>query len=188
MLRNNADARRCSYFELGLPVVLQVTFYCETHKTVNTVLFIECFCVAKRKPVRSEKPKPQTTITVSLWFCGLLTSWTSLWLVTTQLTFLKFFSHSRFSAFDSKNVNWVSWFNSITHAISKVCPWVGEGSLTNSSMASQNVQLTTLSRTSHANLTWSAKFLGQLIRNKIDYTCTIKHHYSVVQVNFVTNR
>ena len=151
-------------------------------------IFIECFCVAKRKPVRSEKPKPQTTIIVSLWFCGLLTSWTSLWLVTTQLTFLKFFSHSRFSAFDSKYVNWVSWFNSITHAISKVCPWVGEGSLTNSSMASQNVQLTTLSRTSHANLTWSAKFLGQLIRNKIDYTCTIKHHYSVVQVNFVTNR
>ena len=27
MLRNNADARRCSYFELGLPVVFPV-FFC----------------------------------------------------------------------------------------------------------------------------------------------------------------
>ena len=26
MLRNNADARRCSYFELGLPVVFEVGF------------------------------------------------------------------------------------------------------------------------------------------------------------------
>ena len=26
MLRNNADARRCSYFELGLPVVKVVCF------------------------------------------------------------------------------------------------------------------------------------------------------------------
>ena len=26
MLRNNADARRCSYFELGLPVVIIVQF------------------------------------------------------------------------------------------------------------------------------------------------------------------
>ena len=71
MLRNNADARRCSYFQLGLPVVLQVTFYCETHKTPE--IFMECFCVAKRKPVRHEKPKPQTARIVSLWFCGLLT-------------------------------------------------------------------------------------------------------------------
>ena len=151
-------------------------------------IFMECFCVAEREPVRREKPKPQTTRIVSLWFCGLPTSWTSLWLVTTQSTFLKFFSHSRFSAFDSKDVNWVSWFNSITDAISKLCPWVGEGPLTNSSMASRNVQLTTLSRSSHANLTWSATFLGQVIRNKIVYTCTIKHHYGVIQLNSVTNR
>ena len=182
-----ADACRCSYFELGLPVVLQVTFYCETHKTVNTRNIHGMFLCCEER-ARREKPKPQTTRIVSLWFCGLPTSWTSLWLVTTQSTFLKFFSHSRFSAFDSKDVNWVSWFNSITDAISKLCPWVGEGPLTNSSMASRNVQLTTLSRSSHANLTWSATFLGQVIRNKIVYTCTIKHHYGVIQLNSVTNR
>ena len=93
-------------------------------------IFMGCFCVAKRRPVRSEKPKPQTTRIVSLWFCGLLTclelhcDWSlhNHRLVTTQSTFLKFFSHLRFSAFDSKDVNWVSWFNSITHAISKLCP------------------------------------------------------------------
>ena len=28
MLRNNADARRCSYFELGLPVVVTVVLFC----------------------------------------------------------------------------------------------------------------------------------------------------------------
>ena len=28
MLRNNTDARRCSYFELGLPVVVTVILFC----------------------------------------------------------------------------------------------------------------------------------------------------------------
>ena len=28
MLRNNADARRCSYFELGLPAVVTVVLFC----------------------------------------------------------------------------------------------------------------------------------------------------------------
>ena len=166
MLRNNADVRRC--LSLGCLWFYKSTFTVKLTKPWTPEIFMECFCVAKRQPVRREKPKPQTT----LWFCGLLTC--------LEL-------HCDWSL-HKKDVNWVSWFNSITHAISKLCPWVGEGSLTNSSMASRNVQLTTLSRTSHANLTWSAKFLGQVIRNKTDYTCTIKHHYSVVQVNFVTNR
>ena len=33
---------------------------------------MERYCVAKRKPKRREKPKPQTAIVVSLWFSGLL--------------------------------------------------------------------------------------------------------------------
>ena len=37
MLRNNADARRCSYFELGLPVgkplYREKTVYIKPHKT-----------------------------------------------------------------------------------------------------------------------------------------------------------
>ena len=33
MLRNNADARRCSYFELGLPVVLVALIQCATMAT-----------------------------------------------------------------------------------------------------------------------------------------------------------
>ena len=63
---------------------------------------MECYCVVKRKPIRGEKPKLQMAAVVSLWFCGLLTSWTSLRLVTTQSTFRKFFSHSHFSVFGSK--------------------------------------------------------------------------------------
>ena len=27
-----------------------------------------CYCVEKRKPIRCEKPKPQTSTVVSLWF------------------------------------------------------------------------------------------------------------------------
>ena len=40
MLLNNADARRCSYFELGLPVLRGITvviLYDETGKTLYTV-------------------------------------------------------------------------------------------------------------------------------------------------------
>ena len=35
MLRNNADARRCSYFELGLPVVLLACFYLRNRPDKN---------------------------------------------------------------------------------------------------------------------------------------------------------
>ena len=47
-----------------------------------------------------------------------------------------------------KHVNWVGRFNIITDATPKLYPSVGEWPLTDSSMASRNVQLTTLSRTS----------------------------------------
>ena len=31
-----------------------------------------CCCVARRKPIRREKTKPQTEMVISLWFCSLL--------------------------------------------------------------------------------------------------------------------
>ena len=53
-------------------------------------------------------------------------------------------------------------------------------------MAFQSVELTTLSRTSPVNLATSAEFLGQESRTRSFNT--FEHHYSVIQVEFVTNR
>ena len=33
---------------------------------------MECYYIAKRKPIRHEEPKLQTATVVSLWFCGFL--------------------------------------------------------------------------------------------------------------------
>ena len=53
-------------------------------------IFMECYYVVKRKPKRCEKSRPQTATIVSLWFLWFArTSWTLLWLVTTQSTLLK---------------------------------------------------------------------------------------------------
>ena len=41
--------------------------YCEIHKTVNT-RNMECYCVARNKPIRREITKPQTATVVNLWF------------------------------------------------------------------------------------------------------------------------
>ena len=38
MLRNNADARRCSYFELGLPMVVLVLILAFTEYTLSDEL------------------------------------------------------------------------------------------------------------------------------------------------------
>ena len=34
--------------------------------------FLECYCVARKKPIRREKTKLQARTLISLWFCGLL--------------------------------------------------------------------------------------------------------------------
>ena len=60
---------------------------------------MECYYVARNKPIRREITKPQTATCV-LSFARV--SWTLLWLASTQSTFLKFFRCSRFSEFDSK--------------------------------------------------------------------------------------
>ena len=48
-------------------------------KEINTVklgkpwtpeIFLECYCLAREKPIRREKTKPQARTLVSLWFCG----------------------------------------------------------------------------------------------------------------------
>ena len=35
-------------------------------------ILMECYCVARKKPIRREKTKPQTATVISLWFWGLL--------------------------------------------------------------------------------------------------------------------
>ena len=49
MLRNNADARRCSYFELGLPVVYAVVvkFTLQCRCRVSFKFFVGLFVVNK---------------------------------------------------------------------------------------------------------------------------------------------
>ena len=36
-------------------------------------IFMECYCVARNKPIRRKITKPQTATVISLWFRGLLT-------------------------------------------------------------------------------------------------------------------
>ena len=35
-------------------------------------IFLECYCGARKKPIRAEKTKLQARMLISLWFCGLL--------------------------------------------------------------------------------------------------------------------
>ena len=67
-LRNNADARRCSYFELGLPVCRQTLFYFSfrsfrKHRRArgNTNSVLACSqTFLFTSPVRAESPAPHT--------------------------------------------------------------------------------------------------------------------------------
>ena len=43
-------------------------FYCETHKSVNTRNIHECYCVARKKPIRRKITKPQRATITSLQF------------------------------------------------------------------------------------------------------------------------
>ena len=57
---------------------------------------MECYCVARNKPMRSKRTKPQTATVISLWFEGLL-AYPELYC---DSTFLKNFRCSWFSEFD----------------------------------------------------------------------------------------
>ena len=48
----------------------QVNFTVPPGKLLTLEIFQECYCLAKEKPVRHEKTKPQArTLIISLWFC-----------------------------------------------------------------------------------------------------------------------
>ena len=41
-------------------------------KPLTPEIFMECYCVARNKPIRRKITKPQTATVISLWFWGLL--------------------------------------------------------------------------------------------------------------------
>ena len=45
-------------------------YFSQTGKPWTPELFLECYCVARRKPIKCEKTKPQARTLISLWFCG----------------------------------------------------------------------------------------------------------------------
>ena len=45
--------------------------YCQP-KPWTPEIFLECYCVARKKLIIREKTKPQARTLISLWFCGLL--------------------------------------------------------------------------------------------------------------------
>ena len=64
-------------------------------------IFTECYCVARKKPIRNVKTTPQTETVISLWFWGLLACPELCdWWQHNQHS-QKFWC-SRFSEFDSK--------------------------------------------------------------------------------------
>ena len=62
MLRNNVDARRCSYFELGLPVVFEVGFW--------PILYF--FSAIHQRDTWTSCPPEYTWYGVILWVLGVL--------------------------------------------------------------------------------------------------------------------
>ena len=53
----------------------QLTYWMSTvtvkpRKPWTPEIFLECYCAARKKPVRREKTKPQARPLISLWFCG----------------------------------------------------------------------------------------------------------------------
>ena len=78
--------------------------------------FMECYCVARNKPVRREITKRQTAMAIIYYFVVLrfaCISWTLLWLASTQSTFLKIFRCSWFCEFDSNINNLFHFFVSL---------------------------------------------------------------------------
>ena len=49
-----------------------LTFTVKLTKPWTPEIFMECYCVARNKPIRREITKPQTATVISLWFWGLL--------------------------------------------------------------------------------------------------------------------
>ena len=62
----------CSQFCEFHSNIIFLLIYHQTRKTGTPEIFLECYCVAIKKPIRDEKTKPQARRLISLWFCGLL--------------------------------------------------------------------------------------------------------------------
>ena len=54
-------------------IIILLLLYHQTEKTGTPEIFLACYCVAIKKPIRHEKTKPQARMLISLFFCGLLT-------------------------------------------------------------------------------------------------------------------
>ena len=63
----------CSWFcEFHSNIIILLLLYHQTGKTGTPEIFLACYCVAIKKPIRHEKTKPQARMLISLFFCGLL--------------------------------------------------------------------------------------------------------------------
>ena len=54
-------------------IILAWTLTVKLTKPWTPEIFMECYCVARNKPIRRKITKPQTATVISLWFRGLLT-------------------------------------------------------------------------------------------------------------------
>ena len=72
------------------------------------ILWKLCCCVARRKPIRHEKTKPQTEMVISLWFRSLLAHPKINWQLHNQNSW-NFSGVFWFCEFDSKNHFAVFW-------------------------------------------------------------------------------
>ena len=62
----------CSPFcEFHRNVIILLLIYHQTGKTGTPERFLECYCVAIKKPIRHAKTKLQARMLISLWVCGL---------------------------------------------------------------------------------------------------------------------
>ena len=71
----NATIRSWGYFRFRFRfqnVYIFCTFTVKLTKPWTPEIFMECYCVARNKPIRREITKPQTATVISLWFWGLL--------------------------------------------------------------------------------------------------------------------
>ena len=69
-------ARECHEFANNFLLLIKIIyihgFTVKLTKPWTPEIFMECYCVARNKPIRREITKPQTATVISLWFWGLL--------------------------------------------------------------------------------------------------------------------
>ena len=128
--------RRFDLYAVTCPTMsyYSLAHYGETHRK-KPEIFMECYCVARNKPISWEITKPQTATVISKFFVMFACiSWTLLWVASTQSTFQTFFRCSRFSKFDSKT--FIFKYNVCKLNFSKRLVTFSDLSLTNQSILS----------------------------------------------------